>query len=119
VSRTRKPKIDDVPALIARAAADPEVAALLRYSHEMLRLWRLCARNDCQRARGCCGDEVACGARRWRATRSCFEHIRNAGKTGRAAVRVVNQHLRSCWSEKNGVLIERRNIVFTWRRPIS
>ena len=117
MSRTRKPKIDDAPALIARAAEDPELAALLRYSHETLRMWRLCARKDCKRARGCCDDAVACGARRLRATRSCFEHIRNAGKTGRAAVRVVNQHLRGCWSERNGVLIERRNIVFTWRGP--
>jgi hypothetical protein len=116
VGKTKKPGIDDVPALMARAAADPEVAALLRYSHEVLRLWRLCARNDCQRARGCRGDEVACGAKRWRAARSCFERIRDAGKTGLAAARVVNRHLRSCWSEKNGVLIERREIMFTWRR---
>jgi hypothetical protein len=65
MGRARKRAIDPVAALYARATDDPMLAAILDALVDRLQLWQLCAGNACLRARGCRGDAVACGARRW------------------------------------------------------
>jgi hypothetical protein len=65
MGRARKRAIDPVAALYARATDDPALATILDALVDRLQLWRLCGGSACGRARGCRGDAVACGARRW------------------------------------------------------
>jgi hypothetical protein len=99
-----------------RARKDVEFATLLRATHRRLRLWRLCRRDRCKRARGCCGDVIACGARRWPVVRAFFQQMidtRGIGLTKAARRRAARQRLRE-WSD-DGTAVRRLPQVVTFR----
>jgi hypothetical protein len=89
MARAKKQASDPAEGLYAQAAREPAVAEMLREVHEALRLWRRCARRECRRARGCCGDPVACGARRWSVAAACLQAMkaREGGPLARVADR--------------------------------
>jgi hypothetical protein len=99
-----------------RARKDVELAALLRAAHGRLRLWRLCRRDRCKRARGCCGDLVACGARRWPVARDFFQHmidLHGQGLSTPARRRAAKQRMRE-WTD-DGSAVRRPPEVTTFR----
>ncbi len=99
-----------------RARKDVELAELLRAAHRRLRLWRLCRRGRCKRARCCRGDLLACGARRWPVARAFFQQMidtRGIGLTKAARRRAARQRLRE-WSD-DGTAVRRPPQVVTFR----
>jgi hypothetical protein len=103
----------ETAALVARSARDPELAALLRDEHRRHRLWRLCRRAACKRARRCCGDELACGARRWPAARAAPRSTLTAALNHRPRKGIVTRQLGR-WSERNGEL-KPPKVTVRWR----
>jgi hypothetical protein len=106
-------------ALAARAGKDPFLRDVLGAMHEALRLWRLCRKQSCRRARGCCGDALVCGARRWPAASETLRLMLEAGakerRKRRGAPRFIDRHLAR-WTEKGGVLSPPpREIRVTWK----
>jgi hypothetical protein len=103
-----------------RARKDAELAALLRAAHRRLRLWRLCRRDRCKRARGCCGDLVACGARRWPVARDFFEHmldLHGQGFSTPALLRAAKQRLGEWTDDGSAVRMLPQVVTFQWVTP--
>jgi hypothetical protein len=92
MAKARKQAIDPADALQARAAEDPELAAILDALVRRLLLWRLCGRIDCKRARECRGGAATCRA--WCAHRPVPRRADTQGDQAGA-----------------------RKIVFQWRDP--
>jgi hypothetical protein len=88
MAKTRKPAIDPADALQARATEDPALAAILDALVSRVRLWRLCVRSECKRARECRGGAAACRA--WRAHRSVAQSA-DAGSAAAGAKKIVFQ----------------------------
>ncbi len=104
MARAKKSADEAAEDLYAGAGKDPAVAEILRDVHEGLRLWRRCANKQCRRARGCCGDLVACGARRWPAATACLQAMK--ARDGTSLARVADRKaLESA---------EPQEVVFKW-----
>ena len=107
--------------LLARAAKDPLLAALLESVHRRLGLWRLCGKRACKRAHACRGDPLLCGARRWPAGRSCLYEAARA-HAGHRPRRALHRHLRQ-WSDQDGIVARKPGrstlgrIIVRWARP--
>jgi hypothetical protein len=110
-TRTKKPATDSSEAVRARIEKNPMAGPMVLAFHRKWQLWRLCDKKACQRARACRGDELACGARRWKVTQSILAKLKARGVDGLAAERLVWRS-RALWSEVNGVLCEHKELLF-------
>ena len=100
-----------------RARKDVEFAELLRAAHRRLRLWRLCRRDRCKRARCCCGDLLACGARRWPVARAFFQQLidtRGKGLSKPARRRAAKQRMREWSDDGTAVRMPPQVVTFRW-----
>ena len=100
-----------------RARKDVGLAELLRALHRRLRLWRLCRRDRCKRARGCRGDLLACGARRWPVARAFFQQMidtRGKGLSKRVRRRAARQRMREWTDDGTAVRMPPEVVTFRW-----
>jgi hypothetical protein len=69
-------------------------------------------RAACRRARGCCSNELSCGARRWKVVQSIKAKLEKRRVSGLAAKRLIRRNW-GLWSEVDGVLCEHKELLFS------
>jgi hypothetical protein len=102
---------NETEAIRTHARNSQLAAGLLLGFHRQLGMWRLCRRKSCKRARACCGNELGCAARRWRAIQSIVGLSTKWRVPARDAENLVDHNVR-LWSEVDGVLCRHEEHFF-------
>jgi hypothetical protein len=97
--------------LRAQAESSPLAANLMLAFHRQWKLWRICRRKDCKRARRCYGNELSCAARRWRIVHATLEKLARRSLPDRVAQRRLRYNVR-LWSEVKDVLCQHEEHLF-------